>query len=68
MIFEGGLHSGRWRSETHALARCGATTYPKISTIQRCKREKSVGDQTAVQVHFLFVFQDIFDDDLCQME
>jgi hypothetical protein len=30
------------------------------------EREKSAGDQTALQVHFLFVFQEISDDDFCQ--
>jgi hypothetical protein len=39
-----------------------------MSMIQRWKREKSAGDQTALQVHFLFVFQDISDDDFCQMD
>jgi len=36
--------------------------------IQRWKREKSVGDQTALQVYFLFVFQAIYDDDFCQKD
>jgi hypothetical protein len=36
--------------------------------IQRWKREKSAGDQTALQVHFLFVFHEIPDDDFCQMD
>jgi hypothetical protein len=39
-----------------------------MSMIQWWKREKSVGDQTALQVHFLFVFQAILDDALCQMD
>jgi hypothetical protein len=39
-----------------------------MSMIQRWKRENSAGDQTALQVHFLFVFQDIADDDFCQMD
>jgi hypothetical protein len=39
-----------------------------MSTIQRWKREKSAGDQTALQVHFLFVFQEISDDDFCEMD
>jgi hypothetical protein len=39
-----------------------------MSMIQQWKREKSVGDQTALQVHFLFVFQEISDDDFCQMD
>ena len=42
------------------------TIYPRMSMIQRCKREKSAGDQTALQVHFVFVLQDISDDDFCQ--
>jgi len=41
------------------------TTYPRMSMIQRWTREKSAGDQTALQVHFLFVFHDIPDDDFC---
>ena len=44
------------------------TTYPRISMIQRWKREKSAGNQTALQVHFLFVFHDISDDDFCQTD
>jgi hypothetical protein len=36
--------------------------------IQRWPREKSAGDQTALQVHFLFVFHEIPDDDFCQMD
>ena len=44
------------------------TTYPRMSMIQRWKREKSVGDQTAMQVHSLFVFQEIFDDAFCQKD
>jgi hypothetical protein len=44
------------------------TTYPRMSMLQRWKREKSVGDQTALQVHFLFVFQEIVDDDFCQKD
>jgi hypothetical protein len=39
-----------------------------MSMIQRWKREKSVGDQTAMQVHSLFVFQEIFDDAFCQKD
>jgi len=42
------------------------TTYPRMSMIQRWKRDKSIGDQTALQVHFLFVFHEIPDDDFCQ--
>jgi len=34
--------------------------------IQQWKREKSAGDQIALQVRFLFVFHEIPDDDLCQ--
>jgi len=41
------------------------TTYTRMSMIQRWSREKSVGDQTALQVHFLFVFHEIPDDDFC---
>jgi hypothetical protein len=44
------------------------TLYPRMSMIQRWKREKSAGDQTALQVHFLFFFQEMFDDDFCQMD
>jgi hypothetical protein len=44
------------------------TTYPKLRMIQRWKREKSAGDQTALQVHFLFVFQEMPDDDFCQTD
>jgi len=47
-------------------SRC--TTYPRMSMIQRWKREKSAGDQTALQVHFLFVFQEIPNDDFCQTD
>jgi len=36
--------------------------------IQRWKREQSAGDQTALQVHFLYVFQENFDDDFCQTD
>jgi hypothetical protein len=36
--------------------------------IQRWKREKSAGDQTALQVHFLFVFHEIPDDDFYQTD
>jgi hypothetical protein len=32
------------------------------------ERAISAGDQTALQVHFLFVFQEIPDDDLCQTD
>jgi hypothetical protein len=39
-----------------------------MGMIQRWKREKSAGDQTALQVHFLFVFQKIFDDAFCQTD
>jgi len=39
-----------------------------MSMIQRWKREKSAGDQTALQVHFLFVFHEIPDDDFCQTD
>jgi hypothetical protein len=34
--------------------------------VQRWKREKSASDQTALQVHFLFVFHEIPDDSFCQ--
>ena len=44
------------------------TIYPRMSMIQRCKREKSASDQTALQVHFVFVLQDIYDDDFCQTD
>jgi len=53
-------------SRMKATSRC--TIYPRMSMIQRWKREKSVGDQTALQVHFLFVFQEISDDDFCQTD
>ena len=33
------------------------TTFPKLSLIQRWQREKLAGDQTALQVHFLFFFR-----------
>ena len=36
--------------------------------IQRWKREKAAGDQTALQVHFLFIFQEMSDDDFRQIE
>jgi hypothetical protein len=36
--------------------------------IQRWKREKLAGDQTALQVHFLFVFHEITDDDFYQTD
>jgi len=41
------------------------TTYPRMSMIQWWKREKSSGDQTAMQVYFLFVFQELSDDVCC---
>ena len=44
------------------------TTYPRMSMIQRWTREKLVGNQTALQVYFLFVFQEISDDAFCQMD
>jgi len=44
------------------------TTYPRMRMIQRCKREKSAGDQTALQVHFLFVFHEIPDDSFYQTD
>ena len=44
------------------------TTYPRMSMIQRWKKETSAGDQTAMQVHFLFVFHEIPDDDFCQTD
>jgi len=44
------------------------TTYPRMSMIQRWKRDKLAGDQTALQVHFPFVFQEISDDDFCQTD
>ena len=44
------------------------TTYPRMSMIQRWKREKSAGDQTALQVHFLLVFQEISDDEFSQTD
>jgi hypothetical protein len=37
-----------------------------MSMIQRWKTEKSVDDQTALQVHFLFVFQEMSDDHFYQ--
>ena len=49
-------------------AKSRRTTYPIMSMIQRWKREKSAGDQTALQVHFLFVFQEISDDDFYQTD
>jgi len=39
-----------------------------MSMIQQWKRVQSAGEQIALQVHFLFVFQEISDDDLCQMD
>jgi hypothetical protein len=39
-----------------------------MSMIQRWKREKSAGDQTALQVHFLLVFQEISDDEFSQTD
>jgi hypothetical protein len=39
-----------------------------MSMIQQWKGEKSAGDQTALQVYFLFVFQDISDDDCYQTD
>jgi hypothetical protein len=39
-----------------------------MSMIQRWKREKLVGYQTALQVHFLFVFQEMSDDDFGQTD
>ena len=44
------------------------TTYPSMNMIQRWKREKSAGNQTALQVHFLFVFQEISNDEFCHMD
>jgi len=44
------------------------TTYPRMSMIQRWKREKSAGDQTALQVHFLFVFHELPDDNFCHTD
>jgi len=44
------------------------TTYPKISMIQRWKREKSAGDQNFPAGIFPFVFQDTSDDDFCSMD
>ena len=38
-------------SRMKATSRC--TTYPRMSMIQRQKRDKSTGDQTALQVYFL---------------
>ena len=51
-------------STMKATSRC--TTYPIMSMIKRRKREKSSDDQTTLQVYFLFVFQEIFDDDSVQ--
>ena len=53
-------------SRMKATSRC--TTYPRMSMIQRWKTDKSVGDQTALQVHFLFVFQEISNDAFCQTD
>ena len=44
------------------------TTYPKIGTIQRWKREKSAGDQNFPAGILPFVFQDTSDDDGCSMD
>jgi hypothetical protein len=44
------------------------TTYPKINMIQQWKREKSVGNQNCHAGVFPFVFQEIYDDDLCQTD
>jgi hypothetical protein len=39
-----------------------------MSMIQQWKMDKSVGDQTALQVHFLFVFQEISNGAFYQMD
>jgi hypothetical protein len=39
-----------------------------MSMIQQWKGEKSADNQTALQVYFLFVFQDISDDDFYQTD
>jgi hypothetical protein len=44
------------------------TTYPKIGTIQRWKREKSAGDQNCPAGIFPYVFQYTSDDDFCSMD
>jgi hypothetical protein len=44
------------------------TTYPKIGTIQRWKREKSAGDQNYPAGIFPYVFQYTSDDDFCSMD
>jgi len=41
------------------------TTYPKISMIQRWKREKLAGDQNCSAGEFPFVFQETSDDEIC---
>jgi hypothetical protein len=43
-------------------------TYPKIDMIQQWKREKSIGNQNCHAGVFPFVFQKIYDDDLCQTD
>jgi len=58
----------RFRSSpSKSKATSRRTTYPKISMIQRWKREKSVGDQNYPAGEFPFVFQETSDDDFCQM-
>jgi len=44
------------------------TTYPRMSMIQRWKRENSAGDQNCSAELFPFVFQKSSDDDFCQTD
>jgi hypothetical protein len=44
------------------------TTYPRMSMIQRWKREKSAGDQNCSAELFPFIFQKCSDDDFCQTD
>jgi len=42
------------------------TTYPRMSMIQRWKREKSAGNQNCPTGVFPFLFQESSEDDFCQ--
>jgi len=44
------------------------TTYPKIGILQQWKREKSVGNKNCPAGVFSFFFQEIADDEFCQMD
>jgi len=58
----------RYRSPPSRMkATSRRTTYPKIGTIQRLKREKSAGDQNCPAGIFPYVFQYTSDDDFCSM-